>query len=110
MVHNCHFAFFYCCSFEYLNEIPNTRKWFELVHPVSDKVLKLLPDVEDFAAREWLTKQMNVVEQLEHLLTYPLIRERYFEGTMNLIGWHYIIETGEIFGYDHEKGFFELIN
>lgn len=95
---------------EALAKIPHTRKWIELAHPVRDKVLKLLPDKDDYAAREWLTEQMNVVEQLEHLLTYPLIKERYFEGTLNLIGWHYIIETGEIFGYDHEKGFFEAIN
>jgi carbonic anhydrase len=90
--------------------IPHTKKWLELAHPVRDKVLQLLPNPEDEDAREWLTEQMNVVEQLKHLLTYPFIREKYCNGSIKLIGWHYIIETGEIFSYDHEKGFFELIN
>jgi carbonic anhydrase len=90
--------------------IPHTRKWLELAHPVRDKVLQMLPDPKDEDAREWLTEQMNVVEQLKHLLSYPYIRERYCQRKLNLLGWHYIIETGEIFSYNHEKSFFELIN
>ena len=70
----------------------------------------ILPNKDDIAAREWLTEQMNIVEQLKHLLTYPYIRERYNQNTLKILGWHYIIETGEIFGYNEEKGFFELIN
>ena len=95
---------------EYLRDLPHTRKWLELAHPVRDKVLKLLPDPKDIVAREWLTEQMNIVEQLEHLLTYPFIREKYFNGLLKLIGWHYIIETGEIFNYNQNNGYFELIN
>jgi carbonic anhydrase len=53
---------------------------------------------------------MNVVEQITHLLTYPYVLERYNNDTLNIIGWYYIIETGEIYNYDVEKGYFELIN
>lgn len=95
---------------EELAEIPLTRKWLELSFPVKERVLKTLADPEDTEAREWLTEQINVVEQLKHLLTFPFIREKYCNGKLNLLGWHYIIETGEIFGYNHHKGFFELIN
>jgi carbonic anhydrase len=97
-------------SDEELSHIPHTKKWLELAEPVRQKVMKALPDPGDTAAREWLTEQMNVVEQLKHLLTYPYIRQKFCEGKLNLIGWHYIIETGEIFGYNREKGVFELIN
>jgi carbonic anhydrase len=95
---------------EQLTHIPHTRKWLELSKTVRDRVLHLLPSGDDAGAREWMAEQMNVVEQLRHLLTYPYIEQRYREGTLNLIGWHYIIETGEVFGYNGEKGFFELIN
>ncbi len=95
---------------EQLTHIPHTRKWLELSKTVRDRVLQLLPSDNDAGAREWMAEQMNVVEQLRHLLTYPYIEQRYREGTLNLIGWHYIIETGEVFGYNGEKGFFELIN
>jgi carbonic anhydrase len=94
---------------EYFQKLPHTRKWLELAHPVKEKVLKLLPD-GNHASREWLTEQMNVVEQIHHLLTYPFIAEKYEKGLLTISGWYYIIETGEIFSYNSEKGFFELIN
>lgn len=93
-----------------LKKIPQTMKWLELAQPVKKQVIGKLGENPDPAAREWLTEQINVVEQLKHLLTFPYIRERFCKGSINLLGWHYIIETGEIFGYNREKGFFEIIN
>jgi carbonic anhydrase len=93
----------------YFEKLPHTRKWLELAMPVRNKVISMLPEA-NIAAREWLTEQMNVVEQLKHLLTYPYIAEKHKAGKLIISGWHYIIETGEIFAYDSEKGFFELIN
>ncbi len=94
---------------EYFASMPHTRKWLELAEPVKEKVLKILPDGND-ASREWLTEQMNVVEQIHHLLTFPFIAEKFQKGLLTINGWYYIIETGEIFSYNVEKGFFELIN
>lgn len=94
---------------EYFHKLPHTLKWLELALPVKEKVLKILPD-GNHASREWMTEQMNVVEQIRHLLTYPFIAERYVKGMITISGWYYIIETGEIFNYNVDKGFFELIN
>lgn len=94
---------------EYFRKIPHTRKWLELALPVKEKVLKILPD-GNHASREWLTEQMNIVEQIHHLLSYPYIALKYEKGLLSISGWYYIIETGEIFCYNAEKGFFELIN
>jgi carbonic anhydrase len=94
---------------EYFQKLPHTRKWLELALPVKEKVLKILPE-GNHASREWLTEQMNIVEQIHHLLTYPYIAEKYEKGLLTISGWYYIIETGEIFSYNANKGFFELIN
>jgi carbonic anhydrase len=94
---------------EYFQKLPHTLKWLELALPVKEKVLKILPD-GNHASREWLTEQMNVVEQIHHLLTYPFVVERYKKGLLAISGWYYIIETGEIFNYNADEGFFELIN
>ena len=94
---------------EYFQKLPHTRKWLELALPVKEKVIKILPDA-NHASREWLTEQMNIVEQIHHLLTYPYIAEKYEKGLLTISGWYYIIETGEIFSYNATKGFFELIN
>jgi len=93
---------------ENMAKIPHTRHWLELAMPVKEKVLSIV-DNTDLAAREWLTEQMNVVEQLSHLMTYPYIRERVEKNTMKLIGWHYMIHTGSIYEYHRETGEFELI-
>ncbi|MFH1121347.1 MAG: carbonic anhydrase [Bacteroidota bacterium] len=88
--------------------IPHTRHWLELAMPVKEKVLSIVGNT-DLAAREWLTEQMNVVEQLGHLMTYPYIKDRVNSGTMRLIGWHYMIPTGNIYEYHGITGEFELI-
>ena len=94
---------------DYFQKLPHTRKWLELALPVKEKVIKIMPE-GNHASREWFTEQMNVVEQIRHLLTYPFIAEKYVKGLLAISGWYYIIETGEIFSYNVDKGFFELIN
>jgi len=94
---------------EYLDQLPHTKKWLELSHPVRDRVLKDISEA-DHGRREWLMEQANVVEQLKHLLSYPYIRERVKEGKLKLSGWHYIIETGEVFIYNKDVGEFILAN
>lgn len=96
-------------STERLSTIPHTRRWLELAMPVKEKVLKVIGNT-DHAAREWLTEQMNVVEQLGHLMTYPYIKDRVEQGTLKLIGWHYMIHTGNIYEYHQDSGQFELID
>jgi carbonic anhydrase len=94
---------------EDMKHLPHTSQWLELSHQVKEKVREILPDAT-YAEREWLTEQMNVVQQGRHLLTYPYIMERYLNDKLSIIGWYYVIETGEIYNYSIEKGYFELIN
>lgn len=89
--------------------LPHTHKWLELAQPVKKQVEDQLPE-NDPAAREWLTEQTNIVEQMKHLLTYPPIAERYQQGKLAIHGWYYIIETGEIYNYNQSAGYFELMN
>ena len=93
---------------ENLTRIPHTRKWLELAASVKDKVTHTLKSA-DHAAREWLTEQFNVTEQLTHLMTYPYIREKVENKTLQLFGWHYMIHSGEIYQYNKESGHFELL-
>jgi len=58
---------------------------------------------------EWKTEQLNIVEQLNHLMTFPYIKEKYENGSMNIYGWYYIIQSGDVFNYDKEKNEFVKI-
>ena len=96
-----------------LDEIPHTKKWLELAHNVKERVLKELEDHDednDEEIKEWLTEQINIIEQMKHLLTYPIIRDKFNKKEINIYGWYYIIETGEVFIFNNEKGEFELAN
>jgi carbonic anhydrase len=100
------------CKAVYMSEeeskdIPHTRRWLELMHPVKNKVEAF--GIEDELDKEILTEQLNIVEQMNHLLTYPYIREKYESGKLNILGWYYVIETGEVFNYDVKEKLFRKI-
>jgi carbonic anhydrase len=94
-------------SEEESKDIPHTRRWLELMHPVKNKVEAF--GIEDELDKEILTEQLNIVEQMNHLLTYPYIREKYESGKLNILGWYYVIETGEVFNYDVKEKLFRKI-
>lgn len=48
----------------------------------------------------------NVLVQLEHLRTLPVIASRISSGRVRLHGWMYKIESGEVFYYESEQGQF----
>ena len=94
---------------EVLNKIPLTKKWLELAGDVKNIVLDEVTEKEK-GKREWMTEQINIVEQLKHLLTYPFIREKYTQRTLKIEGWYYIIETGKVYIYNKQTSVFELAN
>ncbi|MZP66694.1 MAG: carbonic anhydrase, partial [Bacteroidales bacterium] len=96
-------------SEEQMKGLPHTNLWLELSRPVKNKVMQMIPNATE-AEREWMTEQMNVVQQISHLLTYPYVLERYNNNKLTIYGWYYVIETGEIYNYDVDKGYFELID
>ena len=97
-------ALFY--SEEKLDTIPLVKEWLKLGYEIRDRVLaKNL----DLAQREFQTEQLNIVKQLENLLTYPFVEDRVNKGKVKLFGWYYVIETGDIFNYNFNNKEFELI-
>lgn len=93
---------------ENLDKIPHTSRWLELAKPIKKRVEKALVG-QDPHAREWLTEQMNVAQQLCHLKTYPYIKERLKAGTIQIFGWHYMIPTGSIYEFQPDSKEFKLI-
>lgn len=47
-----------------------------------------------------VTVAENVLNQLDNLQTYPIVRSRLHSGAISLHGWIYRIETGEVLAYD----------
>jgi len=90
---------------EKLDKLPFVKNWLKLIEDLKEKV----KDIEDEKLREWEIEQLNIVRQIENLLTYPFVKERFESGKINIYGWYYIIESGEVYNYNYEKKEFELI-
>jgi carbonic anhydrase len=93
---------------ESLEHLPHVRKWLEISREVRPRVDRLLSG-DTPEEREWLTEQVNVLVQMRNLLTFPYIRDRFERGEINIFGWYYIIETGEIFNFNDETQLFEAV-
>jgi carbonic anhydrase len=79
-----------------------------LIDPVRERVIEIQKRFND-AEVGWLVEQQNVILQLNNLLTYPFIKERYDNGELSLFGWYYDIEHGTVYDYNNEKRVFEKI-
>lgn len=90
-----------------LDNLPYTKKWLELIEPLRNRIISENKNKSPEAC-EWMMEQGNVVEQIKNILSYPYIKEKVIEGSLNIAGWYYIIETGEIFIYDKETAEFHL--
>jgi carbonic anhydrase len=54
--------------------------------------------------------QLNVLEQIEHLKTYPLVRERMQAGRLLLHGWWFDIREADVYAYGADEVGFRLID
>lgn len=79
---------------------PNLAAWLELGRDAR------LPVVDPGPELLRRTEQRAVVLQLERLMDYPIVRERVDAGRLALHGWHYVIEDGEVFVFDVQRGAF----
>ena len=91
-----------------LAHLPLTTRWLELAAEVKPRVAKLRKS-DDPAERVWLTEHVNVLVQMKHLLTYPFVAERVAEGRLSILGWYYVIATGEVLNFNDSTGHFEKV-
>lgn len=92
---------------EHLQSTPYVSKWLDLLTPVGERVEALKPSSK--SKRIWLTEQINIEYQLENLMSYPFVEERFDAGELSIYGWYYIIESGEILNYNMIKREFKQI-
>ncbi len=91
-------------------DIPHTMKWLELAKQAKRIVKKktdknISPDEFDC-----MVEEENIIEQMNHLFTYPFIAEKYKKGALQVFGWYYDILTGKVLNYNRESQIFEKIS
>jgi carbonic anhydrase len=66
--------------------------------------------LDDSLPRHDQLSQLNVLEQIEHLKTYPAVMERLQEGKLQLHGWWFDIGRADVHAYDPNEKRFRLID
>ena len=92
-----------------LEKTPHTKKWLELIKSSKIKAEEIIKNLDNKNDIEWLVEQENIIEQMNHLFSYPFIEERYKKGLINIYGWYYHIGSGIVYNYNVENKTFEKI-
>ena len=81
----------------------HTKKWLELGEGAkTSAVLSLGANApQDELLR--LTEKLSIIKQIENILTYPNVKERFENGDIYIHGWYYDIETGNIDYYNADR-------
>ena len=84
----------------------HTKKWLSL--GAKAKSIATMSVDKNIAKDKLLriTEKISVITQIEHLMTYPAVVEGVKNGSLNIHGWIYDIESGNIEYYDEEKSEF----
>ncbi len=88
----------------------HTKKWLSLGEKAKTLAMTVLGKDAEQEKLLRLTEQLSVITQIENLLTYPSVREKVDSGEINIHGWMYEIDTGNIEYYDPDDSIFKALH
>jgi carbonic anhydrase len=91
-----------------VENMPLVADWLRHADSTIEIIKNRYADLEGDALTTAAAEE-NVLVQLEHLRTLPVIANRIAQDLVNLHGWMYNVETGEIFAYDGKEKQFRKI-
>ena len=90
-------------------DVPNLNKWLQHAQAAADR-LEQERGLDAGLKPHDRVSQINVLVQLEHLASYPIVRDRVAAGTLRLHGWWFDVASGSMHAYDAAHDSFELID
>jgi len=87
-----------------LEDLPAVRSWLGHAEAARQIVMDNYNHIQDPKARLTVTVEENVLVQLENLRTYPSVAAALARRDVNLHGWVYKFETGQVFAYSPAEG------
>ncbi len=86
---------------------PNLKAWLRHGEPSLKRLGKEKSDTKE---RINLLSQKNVLQQLENLRTYPVVKELLADGRLKLHGWWFELTTANVYSYEPGSDRFVLID
>ncbi|RXJ95092.1 carbonic anhydrase [Malaciobacter molluscorum] len=90
-------------------KVVHVKKWLELGYEAKKKTLSIIKNKDDKEKLYRLTEKISVTYQLKNLLTYPDVKRRLENGSLQIHGWYYKLEDGTIECYDQKEEKFKLL-
>lgn len=90
---------------EALHDMPGVEQWLRHAESTRRIVKENYGDLSGDALLT-ATVEENVLAQLDNIKTHPSVAAKLVRREIQLHGWVYEIETGEVWSYDREKGQF----
>jgi carbonic anhydrase len=88
---------------ESLEKLPAVREYLKHAEATRRIVEENYAHLTDAAERLTLTVEENVLVQLENVRTHPAVAAAIGRGSINLHGWVYEFETGQVFTFRPEE-------
>ena len=92
-----------------LAKLPAVRSWLGHAESTHRIIEENYAHITEPAARLTVTVEENVLVQLEHLRTHPTVAAALGRDALNVHGWVYKFETGQVFGFDPQLSQFVSI-
>lgn len=84
---------------------PHLDEWLDAARPALTR-LGAPHKLDPRLAPHNRLSQLNVLQQLEHLRSYPLVRRREAEGALRLNAWWFDIAEAEVLAWEEAEGRF----
>lgn len=88
---------------------PHLHSWLQYAKGALSKVREGFVINPDLSEHNQIS-QVNVLEQVEHILSYPFVRERVDEGRLRVHGWWFDIGEADVYSYEPSMNQFVLID
>ena len=86
-----------------LDDLPAVRNWLTYADSTQRIMQENYAHITDPVARLTATVEENVLVQLENLRTHPSVAAALSRKSLNVHGWVYKFETGQVFAYCPDK-------
>lgn len=92
-----------------MGDKPSLDTWLQFAAPSYEKFKAQAGLSTPLSSHNHLS-QINVLQQLEHLKTYPYVAKRLEQGQLRLHGWWFDLATADVYHYHQAKQQFTVID
>ncbi|MBR6975459.1 MAG: carbonic anhydrase, partial [Ottowia sp.] len=84
------------------------ERWIDMAAPVRERILARLPHASD-GERCRACEQESILASMENLRALECVRQRMAEGALQVHGWYFDMDAGELLAFSPKVGSFQPI-